>query len=638
MPIFITGVSSGKLSNSAFNERGLKGRGPATVDSSGIHVFPQEPVPYTFTVAMNYIHSFFISKGVNMATIERVPFTNATKRILVCPVNPPTVMIDIKGISDTDEFKALGLTEQISVDFPGKWMMSSSMSLENLRKLWDMGINHKGPSLAGNVNPAGLLSFYYAWKAIGVYALTFGGRKEMEMDDLLFADAGIEDVQQLKDGIHAIGDAKNTVKVFEVEEKQTEGNSAVYPAKRLAPVIVPISGIYTAARFVSSPSDPIDEEGLLFEYFDEMLLPNKDFVAGVFFRYFSRCIVDKIEELEGLAPMLRRGFVDLQTSDAGKVLQHAYYGIQCSVETGAKLRIIVDRGAYRGFVLVGGNVAVLVDGVLQYPIKATKLQREIAAMDVHKAAVGSIIEQLAKLEVKFGENSVVDQEKALDSSRYLANEIHRRKVAGDSEEELNLKNSIKLLRYGDKFWEMNSVNVLKITRCITTGQIADDEPFYMGTDYAFSDNSLIRILSVFGPLAPTLSTRNGNKNIALSPPGNDDPNLRIEANRTKVPFLPIYSRGLGDAADMWAQIRQTKVVKIMAAKAKGQGKFADRAADVGHVSGKEFQDLYMLLRTWAHASGGSQKRGRDLTADEILEESEKMAKKKALDKSVASMF
>jgi hypothetical protein len=336
--------------------------------------------------------------------------------------------------------------------------------------------------------------------------------------------------------------------------------------------------------------------------------------------------------------MLRRGFVDLQTSDAGKVLQHVYYGIQCSVETGSKLRIIVDKGTYRGFVLIGGNIAVLVDGVLQNPIKATKLQREIAAMDIHKAAVGSIIETLAKLEVKFGENSVVDQEKALESSRYLANEIHRRKVAGDSEEEISLKNSIKHLRYGDKYWEMNPANVLKITRCITTGQIADSEPFYLGTDYAFSDNILIRILSVFGPLAPTLSTRNGNKNIALSPPGNDDPNLRIEANRTKVPFLPIYSRGLGDAADMWEQLRRTKVLKIMAAKAKGQGKFADRSTDVGHVAGKEFQDLYSLLRTWAHASGGSQKRGRDLTADEILEESVKLAKKRALDKSVASMF
>jgi hypothetical protein len=638
MPIFITGVASGKLSNSAFNERNLKGRGPATVDSCGIHVFPKEPVPYPFTVAMNFIHSFFISKGVNKASVQTVPCTNATKRILVCPVNPPTIMIDIKGVSDTDEFKALGLTEQISVDFPGKWMMSSSMSLENLRKLWDLGINHKGPSLAGNVNPAGLLSFYYAWKAVGVYALTLGGRKDLAMGDMLFVDGGIEDPQELKDGIHVIGDNTQSVKVFEVEEKQLDGDNKVYPSQRLAPVIAPISGIYTAARFVSNTTDPIDEEGLLFEYFDEMLLPNKDFVAGVFFRYFSRCIVDKIEELEGLAPMLRRGFVDLQTSDAGKVLQHVYYGIQCSVETGSKLRIIVDKGTYRGFVLIGGNIAVLVDGVLQNPIKATKLQREIAAMDIHKAAVGSIIETLAKLEVKFGENSVVDQEKALESSRYLANEIHRRKVAGDSEEEISLKNSIKHLRYGDKYWEMNPANVLKITRCITTGQIADSEPFYLGTDYAFSDNILIRILSVFGPLAPTLSTRNGNKNIALSPPGNDDPNLRIEANRTKVPFLPIYSRGLGDAADMWEQLRRTKVLKIMAAKAKGQGKFADRSTDVGHVAGKEFQDLYSLLRTWAHASGGSQKRGRDLTADEILEESVKLAKKRALDKSVASMF
>jgi hypothetical protein len=117
--------------------------------------------------------------------------------------------------------------------------------------------------------------------------------------------------------------------VFEVEGKQLDGDNKVYPSQRLAPAIAPTSGIYTATRFVSNTANPIDEEGLLFEYFDEMLLPNKDFVAGVFFRYFFRCIVDKIEELGGLAPMLRRGFVNLQTSDAGKCCS-IYDGIRCS--------------------------------------------------------------------------------------------------------------------------------------------------------------------------------------------------------------------------------------------------------------------------------------------------------------------
>jgi hypothetical protein len=240
--------------------RGLKGRGPATVDNCGIHAFLKEPVPYPFTVTMNFIHNFFISKGVNRAS-------------------------------------------------------------------------------------------------------TLGGKKGLARGDMLFVDGGIEDPQELKDGIRVIGDDTQSMKVFEVEENQLDGDNRVYLSQRLAPVIVPISGIHTAARLVSNTTDPIDEEGLLFEYFNGMLLPNKDSVAGIFFRHFSRCIIDKIEELEGLAPMLRRGFVDLQTSDAGKVLQHIYYRIQCSVETGSKLRIVVDKETYRGFVLIGGNIAMLIDGV-----------------------------------------------------------------------------------------------------------------------------------------------------------------------------------------------------------------------------------------------------------------------------------
>lgn len=613
------------------------------MDTSGILVFPAKPVPQTFLEAVNHISSFAASSVFGQVVINPPSFNNISKSFAIFPINPPTVMINVKGISDTDEFKALGLRDEVSVDFPGKWMISSSMSLENLRKLWGMGIDLRGPSLAGNVNPAGLLAFYYAWKAVGIFQLVVGGRKDMKYTGMKLVDGGIEEGVELGAGIPIIGKSEEhpAIEALEIKNKVSDGKEKVFDHARFRTVIAPVHSDYTRISFVSKSSDPLPQEkGFVFEYFDEMLVGSKDFVAGVFFRYFSRCIVDKAEELEGLAPILRRGFVDMFTSNAGKILQHVYFGIQSAVETGSQLRIIVDRGSYKGYVLLGSNARVLVNGVVERPRAITDISDETKALDSHRNAVERIIEILMGLEVKSGEGADkdLDAQLMLTNSRYMAKQIQRRKVPGDSSEEENLKDAVSKLRYGDTYWLPNSANTLKIMRCIMMGQMSDSEPFYLGGDTCFTDNSIVKILAVFGPTAPTLSVRTGNKSLAICPPDANDPNLEVVGNTTRVPYLPIYSRNLTDAADMWDNIRRSKVLKVMGAKAKGAGKFVDRSADVGHLSGKEFTEIYALLRTWAHAAGGPTKRTREMTAEEILEESARLAKKKATEKSVSSMF
>jgi hypothetical protein len=642
MPIYITGPSTGRLTITAFEERDLKGRGPSTVDTSGIFVFPAKPMDSSFLEVMNDIASYTASTIFNQPVSNPPPFNNVSKAFPIFPMNPPTVMINVKGINDTDEFKSLGLREEISVDFPGKWMISSSMSLEDLRKLWTMGIDLKGPSLAGNVNPAGLLAFYYAWKAIGIFQVTVGGRKSKSFESMKVIDTGIEDGKELVAGVPMIGGDQTLIITTEVKEKKTDGKEKIFDKSRFSTVVAPVASDFSRVSFTSKSSDPVPKEmGFVFEYFDEMLIGSKDFVAGVFFRYFSRCIVDKPEELEGLAPILRRGFVDMFTSNAGKVLQHIFFGIQSAVETGSLFRIIVDRGTYRGFVLLGKNIRVLVNGAVEVPREYGIIKGEVEALDTHRFAVERIVETLAGLEMKTSGSSSLDgldAELMSTNSRYMAKQIYRRKVAGESVEEEVLKDAILKLRYGDTYWIPNSANTLQIMRCIMMGQIADNEPFYLGGGTVFSDNSIVRILSVFGPTAPTLSVRTGTKNIAICPPEATDPNLQVIGKTTKLPYLPIYSRNLNDAADMWDALRRTKVLKVMAAKAKSAGKFVDRTADIGHVSGKEFHDLYALLRTWCHASGGSSKRTKEMTAEEILEDAERLAKKKATERNISSMF
>jgi hypothetical protein len=635
---FYTVTSSQKYSRvSSFIERDLEGHAPSTVTDSSVHIIPCKAPSDAFNHIVCNIHDYALPHLDQVATTQSSDCKNVLRLVTDIPVPHPVVMIGVKGF-DKEELKIKGLREEVSLDFPGEYMVSDGISYDQVRDLWKYGFDNFGPAVAGNVNLAGLYAFYMGWKAVGLFQVLIGGRYQHQID----LQSVWDEEENMAGGLNAtlIGNSEAVRPFGEMKDGKfivdTKDNK-FYDAESVMSVVrTEVRSVHGFASYTTSLHHDCHMEGFLFPYFTDMVLPDKDFVAGVFFRYFSRCIADTHQGMAALIPSLRKGFRSLASTRAGRELQHIFFGIQGACETGGALRILVDKRQYHGFVLYTNKGKVLQNSILHGPTSRTVLQGEIQSLDSHSKSLKRLTELVAMVSCKVGGKiEMWDEEKAGKSSRYLANELQRRAFKGtDHEEEVNKK--VESLRYGDKYWEINEENVIKILDCMLTGRVDEDEPFYLGGGMWNSDSISVRILSVFGEQAPTMSIRTGDKVISIGRPGDEDPNI-VGGKDRKLPYLPYYTRGLLDAAAMWDGIPRQHSVRTAGAKKKAAGKLFNRAQDSGCVSGVKFVGFYEKLRTFAYGSPGG-KRTQDREAEDVLSQVEMRVKKKRIAETEADFM
>jgi hypothetical protein len=644
MSVYIIDSSRTSQSISAFEDRGLSRGSPTTVTSGVVTVFSKHPVPIQLNLLITYIHMYAMASILDKATFNVEAMNNAAKFFTTFPVRPPTVMVDVKGISETDEFKNLGLKEDPSLKMAGQFMLSSNMSYEQLQKLWRLGIDQFGAAAAGNTNPAGLLFFYYAWKMVALFQTVFGGRI---LDDAYTPIVPISSKTDLKmeKGVRRLGDV--TDDYLEISHPpMNEETLLLYnaltqsDASLLRVVFAPVRSTSTPGLWWSDTSATFTGDGFVFPFFDQMLLPEKDFVFSVILRYFSKCLSDTADGLASLLPILRSGSRKLALSIAGRELQHVFFGIQSAIETGSKFDVIVQGGAYKGFVIRGGNIRVLVGNKFVTPLSSERVTEEVKKLDAHANSVARIVEILSSLDLlERGKGKLaVDQDKARTNARYLANECVKRAWKGSSDED-ELRRLLGDLAYDQEYWAITPENVVKILTALLTDTIDETAPFYSGGETFLSSSPTMRILAVFGGKAPTLSIRTGDKAISICREEEaNDPNLKTVNGERSLPYLPIYERSLADAADMWDAIKRTHSIRVASAKKAAPGKKFNRKMDVGEIGGDRFLVGYQKLRMWAYSGGA--KRARDDFASELQEKRNKKARdeKKAAVHAVESLF
>jgi hypothetical protein len=635
MPIYIVDASNQESRISSFEEHGLSGCSPSTVPDCGIHIISGSPIPNSVATILAHIHDYAEATVTGSGFSEYTAQRNALRHYESVPVPQPVMMMNVKGFNDHEEFKRMGFQEETNLNFPGDFMITQHISYPDLKKIWSHGPDPFGTSLAGNVNPAGLFAFFMSWKAIGMYCHVLGGRFEQAPEQFYTVGATI-DGREFAEGVVPMISMPS--KNVPLKVSASNPDAVMGPTKVMAgikPVIAPVRSVNTEKVFVSGIDFKPTTSGVLFPYFHDMLLPDGDYAAGVFLRYFINSIGDSKEAVFALAPIIRKGFKSLKASKAGREIQHIMFGIQSSIDVGAPIRIIVDKRVYRGFVLLGDGFGVTQRGQTITPTVRGILGEEISQLDSHGKAIARLTVIVASLGMKIGGRLMMwDEDRAKRSSRYLANELHKRSTKGtEYEEEIN--NLVASLRFGDVYWTIDEGNTIKIFDCIIAGSIDEDQPFYLGGGMWNSDDSFARILSVFGDRAPTFSIRTGGKTMSIARPGETDPNL--EGTPRKLPYLPIYKTGLLDAAKMWESIARTHSFRYVPSKAKGPGKLFDRKADVGHIAGEKFVIVYEKLRAFAYANR-SGKRGIEVEVDEAIKSGERAAKKKAIASTAAGFM
>jgi hypothetical protein len=371
-------------------------------------------------------------------------------------------------------------------------------------------------------------------------------------------------------------------------------------AESVYPLVLPISGRHAAQRLFNT-SNSAPSPGFVFPYFKGMLDPSKEYCYSVITRYFLKCLADDPDHLSRVLPALRKGLRSLALSEEGRVLQHIAFGITSSIESGAELRVLFDGRTYRGFILLSDDIYVINRNKVLQPLDAEQLTEEIEDLDVHgKSLRGIVAIGNTLLSKSSGMVEIITVEAASKfTSRTFSRWISSKNLSGLGDEQKDqLVEMMDSLAFGENFLEINETHMIDLINHLESGtDWPAMVPAYTKSGAPLNDDLFMRLLSAFGPSAPTLI--GGNKEIRMQAPGEKDKNLvkDVSTGRYVLQYIPFYEKPLMAAIQDWKSVQVNAMFKIREPKNKASKKFADFYTCI--ITGENVEDSYNSLRRWS---------------------------------------
>lgn len=600
MSIFTCNQVSSGSAPTVFQERGLNSTS-AKIDDCGVHVVKTKQLSPAFIAMSNNLQHYGSAVADRAITRMDEPYRNVLKHVEAFDVTPPVVAVKFQASNDEEkEMMASGGMTEAPGDRKNTWI--GVPTLDQVRGLARGGVPLSNLVPAGNTPLNGSLAFYYGWKAVSLAAMFSNGAINMES---LYgmASEGLEG-SEASEGIIMDGagdDDENRVQKLDDEDIALSGKQIFNLTHYEWLATTPFHGYTTADLLKFTTAYAPKKPGCVFPYFDGLLEPSKEFSQGVFFRYFSSCFSDSLEEMVQMMPILRAGFRALSVSPAGRALSHALFGVQSMFETGALVRFLFSGTVYQGFVLTG-DFKVLNKGRVVDPVGSKELAQEIKALDKHRIALEHLVEILSGTELKIGNVKKISMDNVA-TSRQLAYEFQIRRVSVDGLFSSSAKQYVGQLQYNDTFWSITESNVtLAVKAMMRNGDL--DGPFHCTWENLVSEDPIRRALAVFGRTAPSLVA--GSRTIQISPPGKTCP-LIVEKDEKKrlMPYIPIYEKGIVPATADWRFLQTKHQMKLIASQKKVGGEiigYADRSKDVCIVGGKDMLKFYEVIREFAYAN------------------------------------
>jgi len=614
MSIYTCNQVSAGSAPSIFQERGLNSTS-AKIDDCGVVVVKTKQLsPVFIALSANLSHFGHALQEGEVVRMDE-PYRNVLRDLDGFDASPPIVAI--KFVADTDEERDM-LVAGGMVEAPGdrKNTWIGAPTLDQIRALGKGGVALSNVVPAGNTPLNGALAFYYGWKAVTLAAMFSNSCLQLRNlygvtgEELAGVDASVGIAPDGKSN----DDDETRNRFLEEEDIALVGQKIFNLSTLEWLAVAPKSGYVDSKSLKFTTSYSPRTQGIVFPYFDGLLEPSKEFSQGVFFRYFSSCFSESLEEMVQMMPILRSGFRALAVSPAGRALSHALFGVQSMFETGSTIRFLFSGATYLGFVLTG-DFKVLNKGKVVDPAKPLDLAREIEALDKHRFALEHLVEVLSGLELKIGGTKKISTADVA-TSRMLAYEFQIRRVVSESMFNLSAKEYVGRLQYNDTFWSITPDHViLAVKAMMRNGDL--DGPFHCTWENLVSEDPIRRALAVFGRSAPSLVA--GSRSVMITPPGSRCKNVEVDSDGKRLmQYIPIYEKGIVPATADWRFIQTKHQMKFIGSSKKVGGNivgYADRSKDVAIAGGQEMLNFYETIREFAYANQvigrSTGKRGRE---------------------------
>jgi hypothetical protein len=404
-------------------------------------------------------------------------------------------------------------------------------------------------------------------------------------------------------------------------------------------------GLVPAITTISEPKLSSEKEGIVFPYFQNMVLPDKNSAWHIFKQFFSNTLSQDLETRRILMKKIRTGHRQLALFPAGMALSHAFLGISLAIEAHAEMTLIIEHSSYQGFVLQADDLKVIFDGKVIEPLEKADVLEEIADLGTHGkkliellAVINSISQivgsgRTAKVIPRFS-YKIED----ISSSRKLVNvlrNISNEDWTAKSEQIISLTDDLK---FGDKYAPQSFDSLKVFLEYMKTGdnELLREHPAWIGGGYV-ADRSRVAIgLGIFGVTAPSLAygPRNG---VTFSLPKDcnaPDPNVLVQSDGKRLlPYLPFQSSAIKKAVTEWNLVFSDGQLRFDRPR-KGKKEFVDTSGVSLKISGDPaFSLVYQLVKevaaeTRRGRSAGGKKRtagDADITESRAFKQAKDLA-------------
>lgn len=260
----------------------------------------------------------------------------------------------------------------------------------------------------------------------------------------------------------------------------------------------------------SVPASP----GLLFPYFKGMMRPDPIFIKDQFVTHFFRLFgTDRDSCMKNIVE-IKRGVNNMAGTDAGIEISHMIKGIDLALETQTRLFLIIENGAYNGFVLLGGRFSIWDGSQWISPLSTDDLKAELNTLDVHSVAVETIAEELSKMSLKNTLETMVISAEDLRSALEIMERITERQIPANYDK-TKINKALQSLIWEKPYSPVNPDSVISFVQASLLDNYTPttkDPMFLPNIDAPYHDKEF-RCLAMFGPDAPSFQNSSRDRQI-----------------------------------------------------------------------------------------------------------------------------
>jgi len=319
--------------------------------------------------------------------------------------------------------------------------------------------------------------------------------------------------------------------------------------------------------FAITGKDNVPNGGILFPYFDGMVLPDKAFTPRFFISTFGNMLGDTPGKLKTACETIQSGWPSLSTTAAGLQISHLAFGMDLAIRANIMIRPVIINGAYTGFVLTGSNFICFKGAVSYKPSSQADLEEEIGRLDEHNDALRDLTVILNGLDMIDKTKKVEVLSEHLASYRHIHYLLKVRKVMQTStivdssiitrDVQSEISRLVTKLHFRQTAYGISDkVRIAEVFSAIAAGEwLPVSAPFFIHSGALFSRDPILSGLAAFGLKAPSLSGPTGGSfSIAVTKGGKFYEQL---PKGVVLEGIPIFAKPVSQAAADFADIIRT---------------------------------------------------------------------------------